>query len=286
MDKDYSEIFKIENLFLRSKYILKGYFSGIHKTPYKGFSSEFSEYREYIQGDDFKRIDWKVFLRSEKLFVRENEGESDTDIYIFLDCSKSMRFANKFEYAKTLVFIFALIAKKQNDSFGYVFYSDRLKVFQKPSKKQNLLSHLYKDLERIKPDGETKGAKVLLDILPKVKRSTFVIFITDFGENLEDMMKTLSIYRVFKNDSIVFHLQSKQEFEKNNFENVYLKDMESGKTLYFDSFSDRMKILRDRNESIKKYSYENGIDYNHIMIEDGFEKPLSNFFFRRKNVFL
>jgi len=149
--------------------------------------------------------------------LRENEGESDTDIYIFLDSSKSMLFANKFEYAKTLVFIFALISKKQNDSFGYAFYSDRVRIFQKPSKKQNLLFHLYTDLERIKPDGETKGAKVLEDILPKVRRSTFVIFITDFGENLEDMMKTLSIYRVFKNDSIIFHLQSKQEFDKKKF---------------------------------------------------------------------
>lgn len=286
MNKNFSDIFSIENLFLRSKYILKGYFSGIHKTPYKGFSSEFSEYREYIQGDDFKKIDWKVFLRSEKLFVRENEGESDTDIHVFLDSSKSMEFSNKFEYGKTLLFLFALISKKQNDSFGYSLYNNRIRIYHKPSKKQNLIFQIYRDLEKIKPEGETEGAKVLQDILSKVKKSTFVIFITDFGENLENIMKTVSIYKVFKNDSIVFHLQSREEFERKNFENVYLKDMETGKTIFLDSSFDRLKILNQRNERIKKICYENGIDYNHIIIEEGFDKPLSKFFLRRKSVFL
>lgn len=286
MNKKFYNFFKIENLFLRSKYILKGYFSGIHKTPYKGFSAEFSEYREYIQGDDFKKIDWKVFLRSEKLFVRENEGESDTEVYVFLDSSKSMQFSNKFEYGKTLLFIFALISKRQNDSFGYSLYNDRIRIFHRPSKKHNLIYQIYRDLERIKPEGNTEGAKVLQQILPKVKKSTFVIFITDFGENFENIMKTISIYKVFKNDSIVFHIQSKEEFERKNFENVYLKDMETGKTIFLDSYSDTLKVLNQRNEKIKKMCYESGIDYNHIIIEEGFERPLSKFFLRRKSVFL
>ncbi len=286
MKRDDIEIFQIENLFLRSRYILKGFFSGLHKVPYKGFSAEFSEYREYIQGDDFKRIDWKIFLRSEKLFIRENEGESDANVYVFLDSSRSMSFMNKFEYGKTLLFLFAMISKKQNDSFGYCLYNDKKIIFKKPSKKRNLLYQINKDLLNIKPEGMTNGGSVLKDILPDVKRSSFVIFITDFCEDLDSLIKTISYFSVFKNDSIIFHIQSKREYDRDNFNGNYLKDMESEKIFFPDSVEKNIKILKDRTDRIKNISYENGIDYNHIFLEDSFSKPLSLFFLRRKNVFL
>ena len=275
------ELLQIPDLFLRSKLILRGYFSGIHPVPYKGSSAEFSQYREYVSGDDFNRIDWKAYLRSGKLYIKESDDETDAEMVLILDASNSMNFAGKFEYAKTLAFLFSYICSKQNDSFTYAVFSDKLDILKRAGSGRKSIYEAARDLSSRKAKGKTDIMQSIEKIFERTKESSFVIFISDLGDDYENVIDALGGMRIRKNDVILFHLSSRKEESKEILDKNALKDMETDSIIFGGNYSDRIETIKARNKKIRSLSLEKAIDYNHLYIEDGFNEPLSKFFKRR-----
>lgn len=273
---------RIPDLMLRSKLILKGFYSGIHQVPYKGFSAEFSQYREYVAGDDFERIDWKVFLRTQKLYLKESEDESNADILVFLDMSRSMGFSGKDEYGKTLAAVFAYIAHNQADSFGYGIFSDRMKFYRKPKRSKRAIFDLIKDLNDVNPSGKTDILNSMSSVIEKIRKSSFIIMISDCADNERNLIDTLASFKALKNDVILFHLGSREEEKRDILDNVALKDVETGEVIQKSSFQERINAIENWKIRIYESCIKSGIDYQYVYTDDSFNSSISLFFQRRK----
>ncbi|MDD3803797.1 MAG: DUF58 domain-containing protein [bacterium] len=279
--KEEIKLLQIPNLFLRSKLILRGYFSGIHPVPYKGSSSEFSQYREYVAGDDFNRIDWKAYLKSSKYYVKESDDETNAEMVLLLDTSASMGFFYKFEYSKTLAFLFSYICAKQNDSFSYGLFSDKLHVFKRAGAGKKSIYEACRDINSSSVSGETKMIPALEKVFEKTKEPSFIVLITDMGDDENEIIDSMAGMRVKKNDAIIFHISSRKEESRDILDNDSLMDMETKLSSVGGRYAERLKIIKERNKRIRENCLMKSIDYNAIYIEDGFDDPLSVFFRRR-----
>jgi len=153
-------IAKIENLELRARMIVEGFMIGLHRSPYHGFSVEFSEHRPYMQGDSLKNLDWKVYAKSEKFFIKQYEEETNLICHIFLDVSSSMNFKyssriTKFDYATTLAAALSYIMINQQDAVGLAIYSDHIHSYLPPKSNIVYLKTLFKELANTIPSGNT-----------------------------------------------------------------------------------------------------------------------------------
>ncbi len=277
-----NKILNISDYYLRSQLILKGFFSGIHRVPYKGSSAEFSQYREYIVGDDFEKIDWKVFLRTDKLYIKESEDETNTDIYILLDISKSMDFFKKFEYAKTLLFLFSYIGFNQGDNIGYGFFNDDLKLHIKPNRRKNKLQILLNHLNSLKPNGNTNIENVIMKIGNNIKRNTFFILISDCTFSLSIFPKVLSALKVKGCDVILFHINAKEEFDKEFLSSLRIEDLENHNIVTGNSYEQRIIEIKNHIGNIKNQCNEYKIDYLHLLTDEYFDNALHKFLYRRR----
>ena len=161
-----SVISKLNSLELRARLVVEGFMVGMHKSPYHGFSVEFSQHRSYIQGDGLKDVDWKIYGKTEKFFIKQYEEETNLKSYILLDTSNSMNFASgnnlkKLEYASTLVAALSYLMIKQQDAVGLALYSDRILKYFPPRMSKPYMHQMLKNLAAVKPSEKTKTAECL-----------------------------------------------------------------------------------------------------------------------------
>lgn len=274
-------VLDIPDMYLRTKLILKGYFGGIHRVPYKGVSAEFSQYRDYVQGDDFKRVDFKLFRRTEKFYVKESESEINADINIFLDTSKSMSFMNKAEYSKTLLFLMAYIGYRQSDNVGYGIFADTLKIIRKPTRKRNLLSLLLSDINNISYGGSTDIQAALNSYLSSLKHNSFIIVITDCADDTKSIDTVLRTMKTMGNDVILFQINDNREIDRHYIANARLRDSETGKILQSADADTLIEQFHAHMNCLKQNAIEHGYDYVHFYTHEAMNDAMETFFRRR-----
>jgi len=261
---------------------LSGYYRGIHSVPFKGLSSEFSQYRQYLPGDDFSRIDWKVFLRSGKAYIKESDDESNTSLFIIVDSSKSMIFGNKSDYAASLAAVLGFVSINQNDSLGYTILSGGNGEVKPPSSKKSRLFEFFADLGSLKPSGAINMDTLYGKIVNSIKKRSFFVLISDGFLEEERLFKLFDNVRAKKTDAIFFHLHSQSDTDEDILSSVSLKDIESGETIQGGSFESRKRTLIQRNRRIYAQCALSGIEHIDVYVEEGFSKPLSYFFEKRR----
>ena len=173
---DPSIIPKINSLELRARLVVEGFMVGLHKSPYHGFSVEFTQHRPYMQGDSLKDVDWKVYGKTEKFFVKQYEEETNLRSYIVLDISRSMKFASgnqvsKIEYASTLVAALSYLMMKQQDAVGLTLYADRILQYLPPKATRQYLQEIFKNLVNIEASDTTNTAECLKSVAEKLNYS-------------------------------------------------------------------------------------------------------------------
>ena len=275
------QIMQIPDMFLRTRMILHGFLSGIHRVPYKGVSAEFSQYREYVQGDDFRRIDFKLFRRTEKFYVKESENEINTDVNILLDISKSMDFNLKPVYSQTLMFLIAYVAQMQSDRIGYSTFSNTLTLLRTPSRTREIMSLVMRDIGKIQYAGITDIRRVISEYSSYLKRNSFVIMISDCAYNPEDLKHLLKTLRTMGNDVILFHVNDYLETDRHILSKNRLKDMETGSIMDNSSYSKRIDEFKRHSEKLYNDAIENHYDYVHFFTNEDMYKALESFFKRR-----
>ncbi|MDH7604834.1 MAG: DUF58 domain-containing protein [Melioribacter sp.] len=294
-------IAKIENLELRARMIVEGFMIGLHRSPYHGFSVEFSEHRPYMQGDSLKNLDWKVYAKSEKFFIKQYEEETNLICHIFLDVSSSMNFKyssriTKFDYAITLAAALSYIMINQQDAVGLAIYSDHLHSYLPPKSNIVYLKTLFTELANTIPSGNTNTSNCIDSIINKINKRGLTIIISDFfdfpskSENdiVDSIMTTLKHIHYKKNEIIVFQILDPIEmnfgFDRDSiFIDLETKDeITTQPYLIQKAYQDAMKDFLNR---LKTECLNYGIQYNLIETTTPFDRALLNYFSKRAKLY-
>ena len=226
----------ISGLELIAKTVVQGFVSGLHRSPNFGFSQEFAEYRAYSPGDDLRYVDWNVYARADRLFLKRYRGETNTLLTVLLDASNSMKYTShsvsKMDYARyTAASLFYLTSQMQRDAAGLIVFDDELRNYIRPSTRQGQLHRLLAALERAEPRARTDFGKPILHFQDILRRRGFVVLISDFYEAPEKIVRTVEPLRFHGNEVLLFHVLDPQEVRPKLGEPMTLIDMETDEAL-------------------------------------------------------
>jgi uncharacterized protein (DUF58 family) len=200
----------IKDLELRAKVAVEGFLAGLHKSPHRGFSSEFSDYRHYNPGDDMRYLDWKVYARSGKFFIKQFEDETNVRCYLLMDCSASMGYRSdtltKLEFARTLASALAYFISGQQDAVGLITFDHKIQQYLPSRYRQGHLMRILRALTETVIGDVTDILQPVADLAHSLKRKGLVILISDLLDENETTMKGLQLLRAKGNDVIVFHV--------------------------------------------------------------------------------
>jgi uncharacterized protein (DUF58 family) len=279
---------RIENLELLARTVVEGFVSGLHKSPFMGFSVDFAEFRQYQPGDEIRRIDWNVFSRSDKLMVRLYEGETNTHIHFLLDVSGSMAYGSgpvtKMDYAKFLTASLLYFAYHQRDGVGLVTFDRDVTAQVRAGRRKGQLHNLLLTVDRARAAKETEFSKPLDFMAEFLKRRGIVVLVSDLYDEVDNIVKGVSHLRAKGNEVIVFHVLD--DFELNfPFDTMTeFEDLETMKKLnvipqylrkeYLDLIHGHIAALRERLTAI-------GVDYTVMNTNQSLDAALFAYLLRR-----
>ena len=272
---------RIDNLELVARAVVDGFISGLHRSHMLGMSVDFAEHRAYMPGDDVRRIDWRVYARTDRLYVKEFEADTNANLHLVLDISRSMDFASgavsKLEYAKFLAASLAYLSVRQRDRIGLMtFDNDVVDVVPTSIKHFNTVLH---SLDRLKAGGVSDFKKPLEKIAQSLRRRSLVVLISDLYEEPERLLAAINQLRYRGNDLIVFHLLDPLELTLNLGDVSSVEDLESGAHLpiaakqFQNSYQ---QLVKDHQAELHRRFGSNQIDY----IFTDISQPLDNTLFR------
>jgi uncharacterized protein (DUF58 family) len=228
---DPSTLASISGLDLVAKTVVDGFVAGLHRSPDFGFSQEFAEYRAYSQGDDLRHVDWNVFARTEKMFLKRYRGETNTQLLLLLDTSASMAYGSgavtKLDYARFVAASLCYMAHVQRDAAGLIVFDEDVSNYVAPSTRQGQLFRLLHAIEKAEPGTRTDFAKPFLHFQNFLHRRGIVVVLSDFYERPDVIVQTIEPLRYRGNDVILFQLLDPQEIKPKFREPVVLVDMEN-----------------------------------------------------------
>jgi uncharacterized protein (DUF58 family) len=228
---DPSTLASISGLDLVAKTVVDGFVAGLHRSPDFGFSQEFAEYRAYSQGDDLRHVDWNVFARTEKTFLKRYRGETNTQLLVLLDTSASMAYGShavtKLDYARFVAASLCYMANVQRDAAGLIVFDEDVSNYVGPSTRQGQLFRLLHAIEKAEAGTRTDFVKPFAHFQNFLHRRGIVVVLSDFYERPDVIVKTIEPLRYRGNDVILFHLLDPQEIKPKFGEPVLLVDMEN-----------------------------------------------------------
>ena len=222
----------ISSLDLLAKTVVDGFVAGLHRSPDFGFSQEFAEYRAYTPGDDLRHVDWNLFARTERTYVKRYHGETNSQLTVLLDASNSMQFTsgpvNKMNYARFLAAtLFYLAIHNQRDAAGLIVFDDQVRDYIRPSTRPGQLARLLAGLENAMAQAQTDFAKPLQHFQNALNRRGIAIVISDFYEKPETIVNHIAPLRFGGNEVILFHLLDLQEIRPVMRGSAILVDLET-----------------------------------------------------------
>jgi uncharacterized protein (DUF58 family) len=230
-----SVLASISGLELVAKTVVDGFVSGLHRSPDFGFSQEFAEYRAYSEGDDLRHVDWNVFARTERAYLKRYRGETNSQLTMLLDVSASMGFGshsvNKLDYARYLVSSICYLSNQQRDAAGIIVFDDDVKNYVPPSTRQGQFARLLHAIEKAEPGTRTNFEKPLLHCQQFLHRRGIIALISDFYESPQAVIKAVEPLRFHGNELILFHILDPQEIRPTMKEPMLVLDMETNDAL-------------------------------------------------------
>ncbi|MEM7293012.1 MAG: DUF58 domain-containing protein [Pseudomonadota bacterium] len=214
------DLSKLSNLQVLARRVVEGFCSGLHRSPHKGFSVEFKQHRQYVRGDETRHIDWNVFGKTDRIYVREYEEETNLRCTILLDESGSMAYrgnrasaVSKHHYATRLAACLSYSLLQQQDSVGLVPFSDKVGRYIPPRSKPTHLRVLLDQLEASQTGGETELGGVFHELVPKIHRRGLLCIISDCFGDVDELLRALAHFRHAKHEIIVFQIWDPDELE-------------------------------------------------------------------------
>ncbi len=221
----------ISGLDLVAKTVVQGFINGLHRSPNFGFSQEFAEYSMYSPGDDLRHVDWNVFARSERMYLKRYKGETNTKVTVLLDLSKSMAFGstpNKLDYSRYLVSSLVYLAVQQRDATGLILFDDEVRQFIPPASRVGHLHKVLHAIEKAQVGHHTNFARPFQQFLQFIRQRGLVIVVSDFYADPELIIETIAPLRWKKNEVVLFHVLDREELEPSLKGPATMIDVESG----------------------------------------------------------
>jgi uncharacterized protein (DUF58 family) len=208
---------KAGSLELQARLIVEGYLSGMHKSPYHGFSVEFAQHREYVPGDDIKHVDWKVYGRTGRFFLKQYEEETNLVCWLLLDVSDSMRYTSatlsKYDYACMTAAALAYLVLQQQDSVGLVTFDNQVRNFLRPSSQPSHLKEIVNVMNRGSSHDKTSLAPIFHDLAERLNRRAIVVLLSDLFDDPADVLAGLQHLRYRRHEVVVLHVLDRAELE-------------------------------------------------------------------------
>jgi uncharacterized protein (DUF58 family) len=282
---DPSVLAGISSLDLLAKTVVDGFVAGLHRSPDFGFSQEFAEYRAYTPGDDLRHIDWNLFARTERMYLKRYRGETNSQLTILLDASNSMQYTSgppsKMDYARFIAAsLFYLAIKNQRDAAGLIVFDDEVREYIRPSTRVGQMSRLFAGLERAEPHARTNFANPLRHFQNFLHRRGIAIIISDFYENPETVVNTIAPLRFQGHEVVLFHILDPQEIRPLMKGSAIVVDLETDqkievvpdyvKTTYRAKVDAHIEELRTRTLAA-------GMDYQLLVTDQPLDESLRRY---------
>jgi len=234
---DFDVLARISNMQLLAKTVVEGFLLGLHRSPFRGFSVEFAEYRQYVPGDEIKHIDWKVYAKTDRYYIKQFEEETNLACHILLDASASMAYKSnengvtKLQYGCFLAACLSYFMMGQRDATGLTVFDSRIRTMLPPSLRQSHLHRLMSELDSTEPGGDTNISGPMHDLAEGLKRRGLVVLISDLLDDREAVLSALQHFRFMGHDVLVFHVMDDAEL-KFSFESMTeFTDLETGESV-------------------------------------------------------
>jgi uncharacterized protein (DUF58 family) len=280
----------ISSLDLLAKTVVDGFVAGLHRSPDFGFSQEFAEYRAYTPGDDLRHVDWNLFARTERCYLKRYRGETNSQLTILLDASNSMQYtsgpATKMDYARFIAAaLFYLAIQSQRDAAGLIVFDNEVREFIRPSTRPGQLARLLAGLERAEPQARTNFSEPFRRFHTALHRRGIVVVISDFYESPEVIVREIEPLRFRGNEVILFHVLDSQEVRPVMKDSSVLVDLETGQrievvpeyatTTYRTRVDEHIEELRTRAQAV-------GMDYRLLLTNEPLDLALREYLTLRK----
>jgi uncharacterized protein (DUF58 family) len=275
----------ISSLDLLAKTVVDGFVAGLHRSPDFGFSQEFAEYRAYVPGDDLRHVDWNLFARTERCYLKRYRGETNSQLVVLLDASNSMQYTSgppkKMDYARFIAAsLFYLAIRNQRDAAGLIVFDDEVRDYVRPSTRQGQLARLFAGLEQAEPRARTDFGKPLRHFQELLHRRGIAIVISDFYEEPETIVRAIEPLRFHGNDVVLFHILDPEEIRPVLNGPALLVDLETdqeievipeyAKTTYRAKMEAHIEQLRSRTRGA-------GMDYRLLVTDQPLDEALREY---------
>lgn len=284
---------QVKRLDLRARFIVEGFLSGLHASPFHGFSAEFSEHRKYEPGDDLNTIDWTVFARTDRYYVKKFEAETNLTGYLAMDLSASMDYTyrqqlTKFEYAICLAAALTYMMIHQSDAVGLVTFDTRIRASLPPRSRKTQLASILGLLAKLQPSGETDIAQALHQLASMIRHKSLVMIFSDLLTDQERVTKSLHHLKHRGHDVILFHIldEAEAEFPFNGM--IEFLDKETPQKMIVDSDgirADYLEALAAFRDHYRRECLLAGVDYVPLHTGMPFDKALTEYLFDRRQRF-
>ena len=282
---------RISRLDLIARLVVEGFITGLHRSPYHGFSVEFSEYRPYNPGDPRRHIDWKVWGRTDRYYVKQFEEETNLRGYLLLDTSASMAYGSgsvtKLHYAVMLASALSYLLLRQRDAVGLATFDQKLRHYLPPRSVFSTLHRLLKAMDSVKASGKTGVARTFHDLAERLKKRGLIIVLSDLFDDPSSVLNALKHFRHRKHEVIVFHILDPMECQFAFPDDALIVDMETGDKIRTQPWHIRTAYQQNVERFLNRFKrecLEHRIDYHPITTDTGFDKALTAYLVTRKKM--
>lgn len=274
---------------LRARMVVEGFMVGLHKSPYHGFSVEFAEHRPYMDGDPLRNLDWKVYAKTDRMYVKQYEEETNLKSYILLDMSNSMNYTSgkitKFQYASYLAAALSFLMIQQRDAVGLAAYDTELRSYLPPRSVHSYLNVILSHLEKLEPSSETDIGKNLHRVAERISRRGLIIVLSDLMDDPDAVLSGLKHFRHNGHEVLVLQILDPREVDFAFSGDVKFKDLETGVELPTQPWHIRkeyQKMLSDFVDRIRRGCQENQIDHTLLQTDTTYDQALISYLTKRK----
>jgi len=280
---------RLKNLDLVARSVVEGFLIGLHRSPFFGFSQEFAEYRSYNEGDDPRFIDWNVYARTDRMYIKRFLGDTNSHLMILLDASASMGYGgppvSKLRYSQFLAASLAFLAKRQHDAVGCMVFDEKITDFREPSTRSGKLQGVLHSIDSATPGTGTSFQRPFEKFREQISRRGLVAVISDFYCDAESLLAGVRPLAWQGQDVVLFQVLDKRELQPDFDHNVLLEDMETGEavevapTFMKEEYPQRM---RDHIDAIAKAAAGSGADHVLVGTDDNLDEALRNYLLFRQ----
>jgi len=283
---------QLANMELRARLVVEGFITGLHKSPYHGFSVEFTEHRPYMSGDEIRHIDWKAYGKTDRYYIKEFEEETNLKTYLILDASKSMDYCSeghlkKIEYASYVAAALGYLMIEQRDAVGLTVYDERVRTSLPPRATKLYLQQILRELEMLQPGNKTGTAQSLHEVAERIRRRGLIVILSDLFDDPAQVMTALKHFRHRGNEVIVMQVLDPLERSFAFGTDAVFRDMETKEEMLTQPWHVQTAYRESMHQFLdfyKRECRENAIDYVLLDTTMPFDRALFEYLNKRKRI--